>query len=87
MTQAAPVSPCMNICVLDGFTLNPGDLSWKGLEQYGTCTIHDRVDHSPASVIAAIGDAGLALDQDRDGAAGRGAYSGDIRHPAGGGRA
>jgi glycerate dehydrogenase len=32
-------------------------LNWKGLEQYGPCTIHDRVDHSPASVIAAIGDA------------------------------
>jgi glycerate dehydrogenase len=47
----------MKIVVLDGYTLNPGDLSWKGLEQYGTCTIHDRVDHSPASVIAAIGDA------------------------------
>lgn len=47
----------MKIVVLDGYTLNPGDLNWKGLEQYGTCTIHDRVDHAPASVIAAIGDA------------------------------
>jgi len=32
----------MNIVVLDGFTLNPGDLSWEGLQQLGTCTIHDR---------------------------------------------
>lgn len=47
----------MKIVVLDGYTLNPGDLNWQGLEQYGTCTIHDRVDHAPASVIAAIGDA------------------------------
>jgi glycerate dehydrogenase len=47
----------MKIVVLDGYTLNPGDLSWKALEQYGSCTIHDRIDHAPASVIAAIGDA------------------------------
>ena len=31
-----------NIVVLDGVTLNPGDLSWKGLEQLGECTIYDR---------------------------------------------
>ncbi len=30
------------IVVLDGFTLNPGDLSWKGLEQLGDCAIYDR---------------------------------------------
>ena len=32
----------MNICVLDGYTLNPGDLSWDGLRQLGDCEIHDR---------------------------------------------
>ncbi len=32
----------MNICVLDGFTLNPGDLSWDELRQLGACEIHDR---------------------------------------------
>jgi len=32
----------MNICVLDGFTLNPGDLSWDGLRQLGPCEIYDR---------------------------------------------
>lgn len=32
----------MNICVLDGFTLNPGDLSWDELRQLGPCEIHDR---------------------------------------------
>ena len=32
----------MKIVVLDGFTLNPGDLSWKGLEELGDCTIYDR---------------------------------------------
>ncbi|MHC4226216.1 MAG: D-2-hydroxyacid dehydrogenase [Planctomycetota bacterium] len=30
------------IVVLDGFTLNPGDLSWKSLEQLGDCAIYDR---------------------------------------------
>lgn len=30
------------ICVLDGYTLNPGDLSWKRLKNLGTCIIFDR---------------------------------------------
>lgn len=32
----------MNIVVLDGFTLNPGDLSWERLRALGACEIHDR---------------------------------------------
>ena len=32
----------MNIVVLDGFTLNPGDLSWEELKSLGPCTIYDR---------------------------------------------
>jgi len=32
----------MNIVVLDGFTLNPGDLRWDALKALGNCTIHDR---------------------------------------------
>jgi glycerate dehydrogenase len=32
----------MRIVVLDGYTLNPGDLSWHELEQLGTCEIFDR---------------------------------------------
>jgi glycerate dehydrogenase len=32
----------MNIVVLDGFTLNPGDLSWDGLSDLGDLTIYDR---------------------------------------------
>ena len=32
----------MKIIVLDGHTLNPGDLSWKDLEALGDCTIYDR---------------------------------------------
>lgn len=32
----------MKIIVLDGFTLNPGDLSWNALEQLGELTVYDR---------------------------------------------
>ena len=32
----------MKIVVLDGYTLNPGDLSWDALKKLGTCDIHDR---------------------------------------------
>src|SRR3954467_4169924 len=32
----------MNIVVIDGYTLNPGDLSWQAVERYGTITIYDR---------------------------------------------
>ncbi|EFM09309.1 D-isomer specific 2-hydroxyacid dehydrogenase NAD-binding [Paenibacillus curdlanolyticus YK9] len=32
----------MNIVVLDGYTLNPGDLSWAPLEQLGSLTVYDR---------------------------------------------
>lgn len=32
----------MNIVVLDGYTLNPGDLSWDDLKALGRCEIFDR---------------------------------------------
>ena len=32
----------MKIVVLDGYTLNPGDLSWSDLEALGECTIYER---------------------------------------------
>lgn len=32
----------MKIIVLDGYTLNPGDLSWEELNKLGECTIYDR---------------------------------------------
>jgi glycerate dehydrogenase len=40
----------MRIVVLDGYTLNPGDLSWAGLEALGPCTFYDRTP--PAEVVA-----------------------------------
>jgi glycerate dehydrogenase len=47
----------MKIVVLDGYTLNPGDLNWDGIKQFGDVTVYDRTDFAPESVIAAIGDA------------------------------
>lgn len=32
----------MKIVVLDGYTLNPGDLSWKDMESLGDVTVYDR---------------------------------------------
>ena len=31
----------MKIVVLDGYTLNPGDISWEGLEALGECVVYD----------------------------------------------
>lgn len=33
-----------NIVVLDGYTLNPGDLSWEPLQQLGTVSIYERTE-------------------------------------------
>ncbi len=32
----------MNITVLDGYTLNPGDLSWQSVAQFGELAVHQR---------------------------------------------
>src|SRR5690606_22883397 len=32
----------MTIVITDGYTCNPGDLSWEGIEQFGQTTIYDR---------------------------------------------
>lgn len=50
----------MNIVVLDGHALNPGDLSWDCLDQFGTVTVYDRT-FGEAETIARIGDAGIIL--------------------------
>ncbi len=38
----------INIVVLDGYTLNPGDLSWQPLERLGRCEIYER---TPAQAV------------------------------------
>lgn len=49
----------MKIVVLDGYTLNPGDLSWDELEKLGEVTVYDRT--APEDVITRIGDAPVIL--------------------------
>ena len=45
----------MKIVVLDGYTENPGDLSWEGLAKLGDLTVYDRT--ALDQVVARIGDA------------------------------
>lgn len=48
----------MKIVVLDGYTENPGDLSWSALEALGELTVYDRTSLTDeAEIIARIGDA------------------------------
>ena len=49
----------MNIVVLDGFTLNPGDLSWDEFKSLGACVIYDRT--LPDQVLARTGTAEIIL--------------------------
>ncbi|CAG7626035.1 Hydroxypyruvate reductase [Paenibacillus solanacearum] len=46
----------MHIVVLDGYTLNPGDLSWSALEKLGTVTLHDRTPEHEVAARAADAD-------------------------------
>ena len=45
----------MKIVVLDGYTENPGDLSWDGFRQLGELTVYDRTEKE--DIIPRIGDA------------------------------
>lgn len=49
----------MKIVVLDGHCLNPGDLSWEFLGQFGEYTVHERTPED--QVISRIGDAQIVL--------------------------
>ena len=52
----------MKIVVLDGYTENPGDLSWSGLEALGEVTVYDRTSYVDAPIIAErIGDADIVV--------------------------
>lgn len=44
------------IVVLDGYTMNPGDLSWAPLEELGECRIFDRTSREEVSERAAAAD-------------------------------
>ena len=52
----------MKIVVLDGYTENPGDLSWEELGKLGELTVYDRTSLTDeAEAIARIGDAEIVF--------------------------
>ncbi len=42
----------MKIVVLDGYTENPGDLSWEAMEQFGEVVVYDRTSYVESPLIA-----------------------------------
>ena len=49
----------MKIVVLDGYVLNPGDLSWDALRTLGDCEVHDRT--SANQIVARAAEAEVVL--------------------------
>ncbi len=49
----------MKIVVLDGYTTNPGDLSWDALRALGSCRVHERT--APEEVLERALDAEILL--------------------------
>lgn len=49
----------MKIVIVDGYTLNPGDLSWEPLKELGEVTIYDRT--APDETVARCIDADMVL--------------------------
>ena len=47
----------MKIVILDGYTENPGDLSWEALREFGELTVYDRTPYDDAEIARRIGDA------------------------------
>ena len=47
----------MKIVILDGYTENPGDLSWSGFEKYGELRVYDRTPFDDEEILKRIGDA------------------------------
>lgn len=49
----------MKIVVLDGYTLNPGDISWQGFQQFGEITVYDRTP--PELILERLAGAQIVL--------------------------
>ena len=49
----------MKIVVMDGNGVNPGDISWKKIEQFGQLTVYPRT--TPEEVLDHVGDAEIVL--------------------------
>ena len=46
----------MKIVILDGYTENPGDLSWDALRAFGDLTVYERTPYEDAEIARRIGD-------------------------------
>ena len=52
----------MEIAILDGYTLNPGDLDWNPLKELGTCRIYDRTSKTDEDeIVSHIGSAEIVI--------------------------
>lgn len=51
----------MKIVVLDGYTVNPGDLDWAPLEKLGDVTIYDRTEKKNDIIVERIGNAEVVI--------------------------
>lgn len=49
----------MKIVILDGYSANPGDLTWQELEKMGALTVYDRT--TPSETVARAADADIVL--------------------------
>lgn len=51
----------MKIVVLDGYTENPGDLSWDALKELGEVEVYDRTYEESPLIAERIGDAEIVV--------------------------
>ena len=51
----------MKLTVIDGYTMNPGDLSWKQYEQFGQLQVFEHSTEDEEEVIRRIGDAEIVI--------------------------
>lgn len=51
----------MKIVILDGYTENPGDLSWEGIARLGELTVYDRTPKDPEEICRRIGGAEIVI--------------------------
>lgn len=52
----------MEIAILDGYTLNPGDLDWNPLKELGTCRIYDHTSKTDEDeIVSHIGSAEIVI--------------------------
>ena len=52
----------MKIVILDGYTVNHGDLSWDGLKEFGELTVYDRTPNDVQTILERVGDAEFVLE-------------------------